>query len=341
MTILEPRDYQKSILETAKDNNTLVVLPTGIGKTLIALMLAKHRLTEHTPTKALMLAPTRPLVEQHHISFAKQLPDLFAELTTFTGTTPADERKKLWRTSDIIFSTPQCIANDLKKALYSLEDVSLLIIDEAHRCLKNYDYTTVVNYYKQQSKYTRILGLTASPGSDSNIVKQICHHLDIQKLEIRSRESEDVRPYVQDLEFNKIEIQFPQEFIEIRVLLSRLYNNFVDQLKSRNLLFGHANKISLLKAQKNLALQANKGNGNAMYGLSLTAQAIKLSHALELLETQTLLGLKNYMRNLMKQAEEKKSKGVQRLVKTPEFNAAFLSLTHLLGSNKEHPKIKI
>ena len=41
---ISPRDYQKSILETAKENNTLVILPTGIGKTLIALMLSIERI---------------------------------------------------------------------------------------------------------------------------------------------------------------------------------------------------------------------------------------------------------------------------------------------------------
>ena len=40
---LAPRDYQKEIFETAKGANTLVVLPTGLGKTLIAMMLSVHR----------------------------------------------------------------------------------------------------------------------------------------------------------------------------------------------------------------------------------------------------------------------------------------------------------
>lgn len=340
MINIEARDYQKAIFETAQKSNTLVVLPTGLGKTLIALMLAIDRIKNHPKSKVLFLAPTRPLVEQHFEYFKKYLPELFAELHLFTGEVKASERKNLFQTAEIIFSTPQCIANDLNSYLYGLNDVSLLIIDEAHRCLKNYDYTKVVDFYKRQATNQLILGLTASPGSESDKIKEICNHLNIKEIEIRSRESEDVKPYLQDREFEKIEVPFPNEFLEIKVLLRRIFDSRADQLKSRSLLFGPANKITLLKLQNNLAKRAFQKDFNAMMGMSLTAQAIKISHAIELLETQTLSGLNDYLNGLIKQAEEKKSKGVQTLVNLPEFNAARISLQQLLAKKIEHPKIE-
>src|SRR3989344_1795491 len=147
---LKPREYQQKIFETAKDNNTLVVLPTGLGKTLISILLAVERKNKYPLSKILMLAPTRPLVEQHFATFKKNLPELFADLQLFTGSIPASKRKKTFQTVEIIFSTPQCIANDVTAGIYDLKEVSLLIMDEAHRCLKNYDYTKVVKYYKEQ-----------------------------------------------------------------------------------------------------------------------------------------------------------------------------------------------
>ena len=122
-----------------------------------------------------MLAPTKPLIEQHFQTFSSQLPELFADMQLFTGSIQASKRNKIFETAEIIFSTPQCIANDLDNNLYDLKEVSLLIIDEAHRCLKNYDYTKVVEYYKKHAEHQRILGLTASPGSESEKIKQICH----------------------------------------------------------------------------------------------------------------------------------------------------------------------
>jgi Fanconi anemia group M protein len=342
MLNISPRDYQNSIFSIAKDNNTLVVLPTGLGKTLIALMLAVERKKLHPLSRILILAPTRPLVEQHFQSFKKLLPELFADLQIFTGSVSAKERKKIFQTAEIIFSTPQCIANDLKHSLYSLNDVSLLVIDEAHRCLKNYDYTKVIEFYKRQApvELQRILGLTASPGSDPEIINQICEHLNISQIESRTRYSEDVKPYLQELEFNKVEVEFPKEFIEIKVLLQRIWDNAINKLRERNILHGPANKITILKLQARLSHMISSGNFSAMSAVSLTATAIKISHALELLETQTLSGLNEYFLNLINQAKEQKSRAVQTLVKSPEFSAANISLQHLLAKKAEHPKLQ-
>lgn len=336
---LSPREYQQRIFEVARENNTLVVLPTGLGKTLIALMLSIDRLKKHPLSKILFLAPTRPLVEQHFETYKSQLPELFADLQLFTGSVPADKRKKIFQTAEMIFSTPQCIANDLDHYLYNMQDISLLIIDECHRCLKSYDYTKVVDYFKRQSHHPLILGLTASPGHDPDKVKEICKHLDIKEIEIRTRDSEDVKQYLKEREFEKIEVPFPPEFAELRVLLKRIYDSRVDQLKSRNILFGPANKITLLKLQARLATQISKQNWQAMHGMSLCAQAIKISHAQELLETQTLSGLNEYINNLIQQSIDKKTKAVQTLVSLPEFQALRISLENLLKNNIEHPKL--
>jgi len=180
-----PREYQQKIFETCIEKNCLVVLPTGLGKTLVALMLTIDRMRKFPGEKVLFLAPTKPLAEQHLNYFKKHLPELFAEMQLFTGQINAEKRKKLWDTSDIIFSTPQCIANDIKKRLYNLSEVCLLIEDEAHRCLKNYDYNYISKEYQNQSKNQRILGLTASPGSEKSQIKEICKNLSVDEVELK------------------------------------------------------------------------------------------------------------------------------------------------------------
>jgi len=84
---ISPRKYQQDIFETCKDKNCLVVLPTGLGKTLIALMLAIERMKKFPEEKIVFLAPTRPLAEQHMEYFKKNLPELFASMELFTGKT--------------------------------------------------------------------------------------------------------------------------------------------------------------------------------------------------------------------------------------------------------------
>ncbi len=336
---MEPREYQGAIFKTCKEKDCLVVLPTGTGKTLIALMTAIYRFKKFPTEKILILAPTRPLIEQHFESFKKNLPEDWADIQLFTGKTPAKKRKEIWRTAEMIFSTPQCIANDLDKMLYKLDEVSLLIVDECHRCLKNYAYNRVAQKYKTQATNKRVLALTASPGGDKKTITQVCKNLGIEAVEIRTRNSPDVKPYLQELEFEKIDVEFPAEFIEIKVLLEEIYNRKVSELKHRRVIFGYASKTMILKTQARLMNEIRrKKDMNNMLAVSACATALKISHALTLLETQTVSSFIAYLKDLFKQSSEKKSRGVQKLVKDPSFAKAYTLATTL---NKEHPKLHV
>jgi len=341
LTTIKPRKYQQEIYENCKDKNCLVVLPTGIGKTLIALMLAINRQKAFPGTKALFLAPTRPLAEQHLNYFKKYLPELFAHMELFTGKIIANKRKQLWERADIIFSTPQCISNDLKNNLYNLSKVSLLIEDECHKCLKNYAYTYVAKKYKEQAQDQRILGLTASPGTDKKTITQIAENLGIEAIELRTRESEDVKEYLQELEFNIIRLEFPKEFREITNIIKTIYERKVQELRNRKLLFHHANKITLLETQGRIMKSIASGNKNFNYfgGATACAQAIKLSHLLELLQTQTLHTSLNYMKSIFEQASQNKSKASKQISKNPDFTKAHIRINELIAKNIEHPKL--
>ena len=338
---ISPREYQQKIFEKCIDKNCLVVLPTGLGKTLIALMLAVERMKKFPGEKIVFLAPTKPLVEQHLKFFKEHLSELFAEMDLFTGEKNSKERKKLWQNSDIIFSTPQCIANDLKKNLYDLKEVCLLVEDEAHRCIKNYDYNFVAQSYVKQSNHPRIIGLTASPGSDHSKIKEICKNLSIEEIELKTRDSEDVKEYLQELKFEKKVIDFPEEFDSMRIILKKLFDSYVEELKNRHVLFGPSSKTGLIELQKRLMAHISRGEKdfNSLLAVGACSQAIKLQHALELLETQTLSSFNEYLKDLFKQASEKKSKGVMKLVSKPEFNWVYIRSNELLSKGVEHPKI--
>ena len=339
---LTPRKYQEEIYKTCIEKNCLVVLPTGLGKTLIALMVTIERMKRYPGEKVLILAPTKPLAEQHLDTFKKNLPELFGDIQLFTGTVKAEKRKKIWETADIIFSTPQCIANDLKKKLYTLEDVCLLIEDEAHRCVKNYDYTFAAKKYLVESKNPRIIGLTASPGSDTKKIKEICKNLSIEEVELRTRDSWDVKEYLQELEYEKIEVELSPQFKELKSILSKIYEEYIEELKIKNFLFGPVNKITLIELQRKLGgmIARSTYSGTIFTGMSLCAQAIKLSHAMDLLETQTLESFNKYLKNLYNQAAKKQSRGVIKLVSREDFMNVFSYSNELLTKGEEHPKLK-
>ena len=196
----KPRLYQETILATASLKNTLVVLPTGLGKTNIFLMLAAQRLKQYPKSKILLVGPTKPLIDQYSMAFEKYFDIDEKDMTIFTGATPPKDRSKLWEKSKIIFSTPQSIENDLISKRINLETVSLLGIDEAHRAVSNYSYVWVTKQYNNQARFPLIIGLTASPGSEMEKITEVCNNLFIEEIEVRTETDPDVSPYVQETE---------------------------------------------------------------------------------------------------------------------------------------------
>ncbi|MFB6176317.1 MAG: DEAD/DEAH box helicase, partial [Halobaculum sp.] len=69
---LEDRRYQSQLADAACDSHTLVCLPTGLGKTAVSLQVTARRLHE-VGGKSLLLAPTKPLVEQHATFYREAL----------------------------------------------------------------------------------------------------------------------------------------------------------------------------------------------------------------------------------------------------------------------------
>lgn len=339
---IKPRKYQEEIAKTCIEKNTLVVLPTGLGKTLIALMVAIDRIKKFPLEKILILAPTKPLAEQHKESFIEKLPEDWADIQLFTGTVKAEKRQKIWETANIIFSTPQCVANDLKKGLYTLKEVSLLIEDEAHRCVKNYDYAYVAKRYPLEANHPRLIGLTASPGSDAKKIREIAINLKIEDIEVRTRDSADVKEYLQELEFEKHELEFPKELVELRAMLKIIYESYTDELRKRGFLFGPDTKIALIELQNKIGAQISRNikSPESYIAMSACAQAVKISHGIELLETQTLESFSKYLDSLQDQADKKQSRGVTKLASNQLFQKIRSFTLANLHKGLEHPKLE-
>src|SRR5438093_987680 len=141
---IEPREYQRSIANSALAANTLVVLPTGLGKTMVALLVATDRLAKYPETKALILAPTRPLVLQHAGFFDKHYPDRGAKSVSLTGETPPATRASDFDDARLIFATPEVIRNDVSAGRYDLRNVSLAVFDEANGCFSNLERGSII-----------------------------------------------------------------------------------------------------------------------------------------------------------------------------------------------------
>ncbi|MEM1767494.1 MAG: DEAD/DEAH box helicase family protein, partial [Candidatus Bathyarchaeia archaeon] len=226
---IEDRLYQRRILEQARRKNTLVILPTALGKTMIALLLAIERIDFG---KVLFLAPTRPLVQQHCKTFMDKTLLEKGELATAMGSMAPEKRVQIYSRSRVIFATPQCILNDIERGLLNLENFSLIIFDEAHRARGNYAYVKIADYYIKQAKQPLILGLTASPGGRREKIEEICRNLHIEAIECRTDEDEDVKPYVHPISISWVSIKLPESYKRLSKKLREMLAEEIKGIKS-------------------------------------------------------------------------------------------------------------
>ncbi|MFX0020596.1 MAG: DEAD/DEAH box helicase, partial [Candidatus Hermodarchaeota archaeon] len=163
---IEYRKYQFEIAKKCVNKNSLVVLPTGLGKTIIAVFVTAYTL-ENFPRKSkiIILAPTRPLINQHYETFKKLLTIPEKQFVVLTGKVNPEKRTELFTKHQIVFYTPQTLRNDLVKRRYSLNNTCLIIFDEAHHASGDYPYPLIADEYLDQNPDGNILALTASPGA--------------------------------------------------------------------------------------------------------------------------------------------------------------------------------
>jgi|YelNatPaOPRAMG01_1025707.scaffolds.fasta_scaffold10284_6 Fanconi anemia group M protein len=298
---IEPREYQKNIAETANKKNTLVVLPTGMGKTLVAIMVAIKRLNDFPESKALVMAPTRPLNAQHKKSFEKFTDLNEEEIALVTGKIRPEKRIEIYKKAKVVIATPQTIQNDVENGRISLSDFSFLVFDEAHRCVKDYAYTYVAKKYKEQAKHPLILGLTASPGGSFERIEEIKKNLFIEAVEIRTELDEDVKKYVKPIAKDWIYVELPEEMKMVKGLLEEMLKEPIYWLKEHNFIQTYKpTKKVLLSLQNSVASKYMQGSKNfsLAWAMIKSAEAIKIEHAIELLETQDISSLLDYLKKL-------------------------------------------
>ena len=338
---LEDRLYQANIVATATAHNTLVVLPTGLGKTAIALrVIAEYWL--RFPTKSILfLAPTRPLVVQHGESIRASL--LAPDPTLLTGAVTPDRRLVLPTEPGIIVATPQVIANDLRSGALDLGRFSLIVVDEAHRAVGDYPYVAI-GRANQAGPRARVLALTASPGSNRRRVEELWGNLGIDRFEYRTQDDPDVRPYSHGIGVEMVSVPLPPEVQHLAVRLRAAVQRAADILEHQHLVApGAANRRVLLavgdRLHREVAVLRARGEP-APPGLwsAVTAQAVamKALHALELIESQGVEALREFLERQEPAAGRRQTPAQRTFLRDPDVQEVRLKLNQI---DLEHPKV--
>lgn len=335
---IEARLYQQVLAaDVLKKGNTMIVAPTALGKTIVATLVAADRLEKVKNSKILVLAPSKPLAIQHESTFKEFLT---VPCSSITGAVKTDERVKRWEESQIICATPQTVESDLLKGRYSLKDVSLVVFDECHHGVGSYSYVYLASRYVKESKFNLILGLTASPGSDKEKIKEVCDNLYIQSIVVKTEEDNDVRPYFNPVAIDWVRVKMSSELEKIKTHVDKALKIRLKGLKNMGVIRTvSVNKLDILKArgrvQSAIARSVNPKN-ECFQAISILSAVINIQHSQELIETQGVVTFNKYVARLRK----KKTKAAKSLIQDPNFGKAIYLAREAEKHGLEHPKLK-
>ncbi|XP_021741889.1 dicer-like protein 4 isoform X2 [Chenopodium quinoa] len=213
------RKYQLELARKALDENVIVVLETGCGKTLIAILLMcdmAHLIRKHHNNVCIFLAPTVVLVHQQA--------RVIEHFTDFkVGTYCGDDAKHLkthigWEREldqyEVLVMTPQVLLRNLCHCFIRMETVALLIFDECHyaQLESNHPYAEIMKvfYDVKVNKVPRIFGMTASPicgkGASINSLQALLHAKVYTVNDKRELETVVVSPVVEVYHYSSSEI---------------------------------------------------------------------------------------------------------------------------------------
>ena len=335
---IEARLYQQVLAaDVLKKGNTMIVAPTALGKTIVATLVAADRLEKVKNSKILVLAPSKPLAIQHESTFKEFLT---VPCSSITGAVKTDERVKRWEESQIICATPQTVESDLLKGRYSLKDVSLVVFDECHHGVGSYSYVYLASRYVKESKFNLILGLTASPGSDKEKIKEVCDNLYIQSIVVKTEEDNDVRPYFNPVAIDWVRVKMSSELEKIKTHVDKALKIRLKGLKNMGVIRTvSVNKLDILKArgrvQSAIARSVNPKK-ECFQAISILSAVINIQHSQELIETQGVVTFNKYVARLRK----KKTKAAKSLIQDPNFGKAIYLAREAERHGLEHPKLK-
>ncbi len=337
---IERRRYQERLAETARDDHTLVCLPTGLGKTAVSLLVTADRLATVGGT-SLLLAPTKPLVQQHAEFYREALTVADEEVVVFTGDVRPDDRAELWGSARVVCATPQVVENDLVGNRISLADVTHVTFDECHRATGEYAYNYIADRYHADAETPLVTGMSASPGGDKEEILTVCENLGLREVAVMTEDDADVaeHTYRMDVEWERIEL--PETVLEIRDALEEV---IADRLESlRQLGVTRTTDPSVSQSQLNamrgkLQELINNDQSEGYEGMSAHAEIMKLRRAVDLVETQSVESLRRYFERQREDARSSgASKASQRFVSEPRVQEA---MRRAEAFDDLHPKFR-
>nr|XP_012151506.1 PREDICTED: Fanconi anemia group M protein isoform X1 [Megachile rotundata] len=279
------RDYQYNIVQACLYKNTLVCLPTGLGKTFIGAVVMYNFWRWYPKGKVVFLAPTKPLVAQQIFACYNVMGIPSIETIELTGAINQKQREVAWLKKRVVFATPQVFYNDLYKKIVPADSIKCVVIDEAHKALGKHAYCECIRTLSETNKNFRVLALSATPGNKINNVHEVLQNLLIAHVELRDEASSDVLPYINQRKLDIILVPLNSEITKYKERYIFIMDRHVKILLHCNVLKGDTANISKGKIFHLLKEFQQKTNKSGNYGQIIKTLNILITmyHAYELM----------------------------------------------------------
>lgn len=331
---VEARAYQLDAAKECLSGSTLLVMPTGLGKTAVQWMAMAENLEGNG--KIVLVAPTIGLVSQQ-ARMAEEFIDVEdGKIITLTGQIRPEKRETLWKDAKIIMATPHVIRNDALSGRILLSEIDLLICDEAHHATGSNSMAQLGDLYLQASNHGKVLAATASPGVKAASVLEIVQRLGIERLHITKREDDMVKPYVTEMSIEEHRIMIPDTLSDIIMPLKILLEEEVEFLRRAGFLIytGRVTSAALEEAQRRVSAAINRGDVRGFDAAKRISDLRRLTRLIDLLETQGLRCAIMYL-DRARQDKDRKTKRFLSLPQVSEFYKTCKEMEEL------HPKPSI
>ena len=319
------REYQFDIVQKALFHNTLVTLPTGLGKTFIAAVVMYNFYRWYPQGKIIFMAPTKPLVAQQIDACYNIMGIPRQDTAEMTGNMAPTKREHAWKEKRVFFLTPQVFQNDLSRGSCRADDVVCLVFDEAHKALGNHSYCQVVREVLGYTQNFRVLALSATPGDGIKAVQQVISNLLVSNIELRSEDSIDIKPYTHQRQVEKIVVKLGDELEFFKTKFLRVLCLVVNRLFSSQALWvrdaERVNKCMLLAAREQFRKKCHAGQQPRHLVGPIEgdfAVAISLYHAYDLLMQHGLLPFYNFIKGIV-DGSKGTSRAKTELTRNPDF----------------------
>jgi len=332
---VEARAYQLDALRTALSGSTMMVMPTGFGKSAVQwLAIAAHL---ERQGHVLLVAPTVALLDQHRRMILRHLQVDEEEVVVYTGTTPPAKRPALWAQGRIVLATAQVVRNDVTNGAVDLSGLTLVILDEAHHATGAHAYVQVAELVRQHAPEATVLGATASPGTNERVIREVQANLGTLHWSIHERSSTLLAPYAVDLSLATERLAMPEALVELIAPLATEENIVAERLRRQGFLadVGHLTASMLDEAQRRASAAIARQDRRGYDAARSIADLRRLHLLVDLLRCQGM-GVAHAF--LQRQEEAKRGASTQKdrgLLSRPVVRALKDSLDE---SEELHPK---